>query len=47
MFEAGATVREIAMTLKIGRGTVQRFLAQKPTGSATSQPVENLLAAIA
>jgi len=29
MRNSGATVREIAKALKIGRGTVQRFLAQK------------------
>ena len=33
MYERGATVREIAAAMKIGRGTVQRFLAQKPTAS--------------
>jgi putative DNA-invertase from lambdoid prophage Rac len=33
MHQAGATVREIAIALQVGRGTVQRFLAQKPTGS--------------
>jgi DNA invertase Pin-like site-specific DNA recombinase len=33
MHNAGATVREIAMALQVRRGTIQRFLAQKPTGS--------------
>jgi putative DNA-invertase from lambdoid prophage Rac len=33
MHQAGATVREIAIALQVGRGTVQRFLAQKPTVS--------------
>jgi putative DNA-invertase from lambdoid prophage Rac len=33
MYQAGATVREIALALQVGRGTVQRFLAQKPTAS--------------
>ena len=33
MYEGGATVREIAAAMRIGRGTVQRFLAQKPTSS--------------
>src|SRR5215471_18273219 len=28
MYEGGATVREIAAAMRIGRGTVQRFLAQ-------------------
>ncbi len=27
---SGASVREIAATLKVGRGTIQRLLAQKP-----------------
>lgn len=38
---AGATVREIATTLGIGRGTVQRFLAQNPTEIGVRQRVEN------
>jgi putative DNA-invertase from lambdoid prophage Rac len=33
MQKDGATVREIAIALQVGRGTVQRFLAQKPTSS--------------
>jgi putative DNA-invertase from lambdoid prophage Rac len=33
MYRGGATVREIAAAMKIGRGTVQRFLAQKPIAS--------------
>ena len=35
MHEGGASVREIASALQVGKGTIQRFLAQKPTGSAT------------
>src|SRR5271167_3659349 len=34
MHKDGATVREIAMALQVGRGTVHRFLSQKPTGRA-------------
>ena len=34
MHQAGATVREIALALQVGRGTVHRFLSQKPTGRA-------------
>jgi putative DNA-invertase from lambdoid prophage Rac len=41
MREAGATVREIASALKIGRGTVQRLLAQKPGESASSKPLDS------
>ena len=33
MRDNGATVRQIAMALEIGKGTIQRFLAQKPTES--------------
>jgi DNA invertase Pin-like site-specific DNA recombinase len=33
MRQAGASVREIAVALQVGRGTVQRFLSQKPTAS--------------
>jgi DNA invertase Pin-like site-specific DNA recombinase len=32
---AGSSVREIASAMGVGKGTIQRFLAQKPTGSAT------------
>jgi putative DNA-invertase from lambdoid prophage Rac len=35
MHMAGASVREIATALQVGRGTIQRLLAQKPTSSAT------------
>jgi DNA invertase Pin-like site-specific DNA recombinase len=35
MHEAGATVREIATVLQVGRGTVHPFLSQKSTESAT------------
>jgi putative DNA-invertase from lambdoid prophage Rac len=35
MHEAGATVREIAAALRVGKGTIQRFLAQKSAGSGT------------
>jgi putative DNA-invertase from lambdoid prophage Rac len=45
MQQAGATVREIASALKIGRGTVQRLLAQKPSESASSNPLESQPAA--
>ena len=31
MHLAGASVREIATALQVGRGTIQRFLSQKPT----------------
>jgi putative DNA-invertase from lambdoid prophage Rac len=35
MYEAGATVREIASALQVGNGTIHRFLlSQKPTPSA-------------
>ena len=34
MHRAGATVREIAAALQVGRGTVHRSLSQKPTASA-------------
>ena len=34
MYQAGATLREISIALQIGRGTVHRFLSQKPTGRA-------------
>jgi putative DNA-invertase from lambdoid prophage Rac len=34
LHHAGATVREIASALQVGRGTVHRFLSQKPTASA-------------
>ena len=34
MYHAGATVREIASALQVGRSTVHRFLSQKPTASA-------------
>jgi len=30
MHMAGASVREIATALQVGKGTIQRFLAQKP-----------------
>jgi DNA invertase Pin-like site-specific DNA recombinase len=33
--DAGASVREIASALQVGKGTIQRYLSQKPTGSAT------------
>ena len=36
MHLAGASVREIATALQVGRGTIQRLLAQKPTTSGTS-----------
>jgi len=45
--DGGATMREIAATLKIGRGTVQRFLAQKPGESPSSNPLESLPATTA
>jgi putative DNA-invertase from lambdoid prophage Rac len=35
MHLAGASVREIASALEVGRGTIQRLLAQKPIMSAT------------
>jgi IS30 family transposase len=35
MHMAGASVREIATALQVGKGTIQRFLAQKPTAPAT------------
>jgi putative DNA-invertase from lambdoid prophage Rac len=35
MHDAGASLREIASALRVGKGTVQRCLDQKPTGSAT------------
>ena len=34
MYHAGATVREIASALQVGRSTVHRFLSQKPTTPA-------------
>src|SRR5579864_7689289 len=33
MHKDGATVREIATALQVGRGTVHRFLSQKPTST--------------
>ncbi len=42
LHDSGASVREIASALQVGRGTVHRFLvSQKPTTDATSQPAEN------
>jgi putative DNA-invertase from lambdoid prophage Rac len=35
MHEAGASVRDIAVALQVGKGTIQRFLAQKPTTATT------------
>jgi putative DNA-invertase from lambdoid prophage Rac len=35
MHVAGASVREIATALQVGKGTIQRFLAQKPTTPTT------------
>jgi putative DNA-invertase from lambdoid prophage Rac len=35
MHLAGASVREISSALQVGKGTIQRYLSQKPTGSAT------------
>jgi putative DNA-invertase from lambdoid prophage Rac len=35
MHLAGASVREIATALLVGKGTIQRFLAQKPTTPTT------------
>lgn len=35
MHDAGTSLREIATALQVGKGTVQRLLAQKPTGSDT------------
>ena len=35
MHLAGASVREIASALQVGKGTIQRYLSLKPTGSAT------------
>lgn len=35
MHVAGASVREIATALRVGKGTIQRFLAQKPTTPTT------------
>jgi len=32
---AGASVREIASAMQVGKGTIQRFLAQKPTPPTT------------
>jgi putative DNA-invertase from lambdoid prophage Rac len=41
MHMAGASVREIASVLKVGRGTVHRFLlSQKPASDALLQPPE-------
>jgi len=40
--DGGATVREIATTLGIGRGTVQRFLAQNPSELASPNLLELL-----
>ena len=34
MYKDGATLREIAIALHVGRGTVHRFLSQKPTRRA-------------
>jgi putative DNA-invertase from lambdoid prophage Rac len=35
MHDAGASVREIALALQVGKGTIQRYLSQKPTTPAT------------
>jgi DNA invertase Pin-like site-specific DNA recombinase len=35
MHEAGASMREIATAMQVGKGTIQRLLDQKPTQSAT------------
>jgi putative DNA-invertase from lambdoid prophage Rac len=41
LHEGGASVREIASSLRVGRGTVHRFLlSQKPSPDATLQPAE-------
>src|SRR5579864_2421550 len=34
MHQGGATVREIATALQVGKGTIHRFLSQKPNGRA-------------
>jgi DNA invertase Pin-like site-specific DNA recombinase len=34
MHEAGASMREIATAMQVGKGTIQRLLDQKPTQSA-------------
>jgi putative DNA-invertase from lambdoid prophage Rac len=43
LHESGASLREIAAALQVGKGTIQRLLDQKPTASATSQPIEKLV----
>ena len=35
MHEAGASLREIATVLQVGKGTIQRLLDQKTSGSVT------------
>ena len=47
MHNAGASVREIASALRVGAGTIHRFLAsadvfQKPTGLAPAQTAANV-----
>jgi hypothetical protein len=34
MRDAGASMREIATAMQVGKGTIQRLLDQKPTQSA-------------
>jgi DNA invertase Pin-like site-specific DNA recombinase len=38
--DGGATIRDIADTLGVGRGTVQRFLAQNPIDNGLHQSIE-------